>query len=89
MDPAAFEAALKADGYAEIETKTVLPNVANAAHAHPFAVRLLVLSGEMSVTAEGSKQTCHAGNVYSLAAGCEHAEQFGVEGCVYLVGRKR
>jgi len=89
MDTSAFETALKADGYGEIETKTVAPNVMNSAHAHAFSVRLLILSGELTVTANGSTRTCRAGDTFSLDAGCEHLEQFGPEGAVYLVGRKR
>lgn len=88
MDTSAFEAALKADGFAEIERKTVAPNVVNSVHTHPFAVRLLVLSGEMTVTANGSAHTCRSGDTFAMEPGCEHFEQYGVDGAVYLVGRK-
>ena len=88
MDTSVFEASLRADGYAEIEKKTVLPNVVNAVHTHPFAVRILVLSGEMSVTVDGAKHTCRAGDTFAMPAACEHFEQYGAEGSVYLVGRK-
>jgi quercetin dioxygenase-like cupin family protein len=89
METAAFEASLKAEGYSEIERKTVAPNVVNSVHTHPFAVRILVLSGEMSVTVDGAKHTCHSGDTFAMAPGCEHFEQYGPEGSVYLVGRKR
>ena len=88
MDTSAFEAALKADGFGEIEKKTVAPDVVNSVHTHPFAVRIFVLSGEMSVTANGAMHTCHAGDTFAMEAGCEHFEQYGAEGSVYLVGRK-
>lgn len=88
MDTAAFEAALKADGYTDIEKKTVAPNVANPVHAHAFGVRLLLLSGELTVTANGRAQTCRAGDSFDLEPGCQHAEQYGPEGAVYVVGRK-
>jgi quercetin dioxygenase-like cupin family protein len=87
-DTSAFEASLKAEGYGEVERKTVLPNVVNSVHTHPFAVRILVLSGEMSVTVNGAKHTCHAGDTFAMEPGCEHFEQYGPEGSVYLVGRK-
>ena len=89
MDTAAFEAALNADGYGEIEKKTVAPNVTNSAHAHPFAVRLMLLSGELTVISNGSARTCRSGYTFALEAGCEHVEQYGPEGATYLVGRKR
>ena len=88
MDTSAFEAALKADGFGEIERKTVAPNVVNSVHTHPFAVRLLVLSGELTVTANGSAHTCWSGDTFAMEPGCEHFEQYGAEGAVYLVGRK-
>jgi len=88
MDRSAFEAALKADGFGDIEQKTVAPNVANPVHTHPFAVRILVLSGEMTVTANGSAHTCRTGDTFAMEPGCEHFEQYGAEGSVYLVGRK-
>ena len=88
MDTSAFEASLKAEGYGEIERKTVTPNVVNAAHKHPFALRLLVLSGEICVTKDGVKHTCRVGDTFAMVAGCEHFEQYGPEGCVYLVSRK-
>ncbi|MEI8257878.1 MAG: cupin domain-containing protein [Deltaproteobacteria bacterium] len=89
MDTSAFEAALKADGFGEIETKSVAPNIVNSAHAHPFAVRFLVLSGEITVSANGAARTCRTGDTFSMDAGCEHVERLGPEGVTYLVGRKR
>jgi quercetin dioxygenase-like cupin family protein len=88
MDVSAFETAIKADGYDAIEKKTVAPNIVNSAHTHPFAVRLLVLSGELTVTTNGSAHTCRAGDSFALEPGCEHFEQYGAEGCTYLVARK-
>ena len=88
MDTSAFEAALKADGFGDIEKKAVAPNVLNPVHTHPFAVRILVLSGEMTVTANGAAHTCRSGETFAMEPGCEHFEQYGAEGSVYLVGRK-
>lgn len=48
----------------------------------------MVLSGEMTVTANGSAHTCRAGDTFAMDPGCEHFEQYGAEGAVYLVGRK-
>lgn len=88
MDTAAFEAALKADGFTDIETKTVAANVVNTVHAHNFDVRLMVLEGELTVTRDGVPKTCRAGDVFTLQANCEHAERYGKDGGVVLVGRK-
>lgn len=89
MDKTAFEAALKADGYGDIETKTKAPGEVNSAHSHPYAVRLMVLSGEITVTnTNGPARTCRAGDTFSLAADCEHFERYGAEGAVILAGKK-
>ena len=88
MDTSAFEAALKADGFGEIETKSVAPNIVNTAHKHAFDVRILVLEGEMTVTADGAPHACHAGDTFAMHAGCEHFESYGPEGSTYMVGRR-
>ena len=89
MDASAFEAALKADGFGEIERKTAAANVVNKAHTHPFDVRLMVLEGEMTVTAEGVPHTCRSGDTFAMQAGCQHFESYGPEGSTYIAGRKQ
>ena len=89
MDESAFEAALKADGFAEIEKKSVAADIVNSAHAHPFDVRLMVLEGEMTVTRDGVPHTCRPGDTFDMQAGCQHFESYGPQGSVYMVGRKR
>jgi hypothetical protein len=44
-----FEAALKADGFVEIETKTLPPRPANGEHGHHYDVRGMVLDGIFTV----------------------------------------
>ena len=89
MHPDAFEHALRHAGFAEVETKTLPPGLANTAHAHAFEVRALVLDGDITLTADGERRTYGPGDVFSMAAGREHAEQVGEAGVRYLVGRKR
>lgn len=88
MDTAAFESALRADGYTDIETKTVAPNVANSVHAHDYSVRILMLEGELTVNCDGVPQTCRAGDTIAVEAGRTHTELYGPKGGVLLVGRK-
>ena len=89
MDTTAFETALKADGYADIETKSVPANVANALHSHDYAVRILMLEGELTIGRDGVAQAYRAGDTISVDAGCEHTELYGPAGGRLLVGRKR
>ena len=88
MDTAAFEAELKRDGFLEVETKSMKPNVSVGAHVHPYDVRALVLEGEVTLTFEGRTQTCRVGDTLAMAAHCEHREQYGPHGVRYIVGRR-
>jgi quercetin dioxygenase-like cupin family protein len=89
MDTQAFSAALERDGFSEISTRTQDALRENTAHSHPFEVRALMLEGELSLTFEGRTQLCRPGDVFTMKAGCEHAEKFGPQGATYLVGRKQ
>ncbi len=88
MDLTAFKAALQQDGYTEIDTRKMEPNLYNAPHSHPFHVRAQMTSGELTLSWEGQQRTFRAGEVFTMTAGCEHTEWFGPEGAEYVVGRK-
>ena len=89
MDTKEFSATLSRDGYTEISTRNQAPLLENSAHSHPFDVRALMLSGEMTLSYEGKTQVCRAGDVFTMQAGCEHAEKFGPDGASYLAGRRQ
>lgn len=84
----AFEAGLQADGFVELQTREIPAGTHNDDHAHPFEVRALMLDGELQLTCDGRTATYLAGDVFTMAAGKPHAEQFGPAGASYLVGRK-
>ena len=88
MDKNEFDAKLRADGYREIETKSVTPRPANEGHGHPFAVRGLVLAGAFTVIQDSKATTYRPGEVFKVAAGHVHSEEVGPEGAQILVGRK-
>jgi quercetin dioxygenase-like cupin family protein len=83
-----FEDELKRDGFTDIETKSVESNKRVGQHSHPFDVRAKVLAGEITLTCAGVSRTYRTGDVFSMEAGCEHAEQCGPNGVTYTVGRK-
>jgi quercetin dioxygenase-like cupin family protein len=89
MNTETFEAALRRDGFAEIETKSVDANKHVPAHSHAFDVRALVLDGEITLTYEGTARTYRPGDTFTMAAGCEHVEDLGPAGVTYLVGRRK
>jgi quercetin dioxygenase-like cupin family protein len=88
MDTAVFEASLKSAGYGAISTSKGPANKLTTPHAHDFDVRALVLSGELTLTTDGVARTYRAGDVFEMAAGCVHSEQYGPEGSESLVGRR-
>ena len=89
MNPSSFETRLRADGYDDIETKQLPAGTDNTAHDHPYDVCALVLEGEITLTVDGAARAYRNGDVFTMAAGCRHAELIGGEGVRYLVGRRR
>jgi quercetin dioxygenase-like cupin family protein len=88
MNKQEFEARLKAEGYSEIEAKSLQPRPANDEHGHPFAVRGLVVSGAFTVKQGDISRTYRPGEIFSVAAGQDHTEEIGPEGAEVVVGRK-
>ena len=87
MDTATFEASLRNAGY-EIGTSKGTPSKVTQAHSHDFDVRALVLSGELTLTTEGTSRTYRGGDIFEMPAGCVHSEQYGPDGSEALVGRR-
>ena len=89
MNADEFRNALRADGFGEIEVKSLAAGTRNEEHAHPFEVRALVLEGRIALTVDAVKRAYDAGQVFTMAPGCPHFEEVGPQGVRYLVGRKR
>jgi len=88
MQTPTFEEELRRDGFGDVETKSVEGNKCVGNHSHPFDVRAKVLSGEITLTFDGASHTYRAGDVFTMTAGCEHAELCGPAGITYTVGRR-
>lgn len=89
MDEPSFRAQVQQDGYGDFAVREWEPNTVHEQHTHDYAVRLLVLQGELSVTTVAETRTCRAGDTGSLDARVPHAEKVGPEGVRFLVGRKQ
>jgi quercetin dioxygenase-like cupin family protein len=89
MNAADFETGLQRAGYLDVETKQAQPDLTTQPHSHPFDVRALVLAGEVTLTTQGQSRTYRTGEIFEMAAGCEHSERHGPEGTKYLVGRRK
>ena len=88
MDQTAFAKQLADEGFDEILTKSSPPGKYADAHSHPYAVKALVLEGDITLGVAGQLTTYRAGETFSMAAGCEHTERCGAQGFSFLVGRK-
>jgi quercetin dioxygenase-like cupin family protein len=88
MDTTAVASNWQREGYLEIVTRQVMPNVSKEPHAHPFDARGLMLAGELTLTWEGQTRTFRVGDTFDMPAGCMHREQFGPEETTFLLGRR-
>ena len=88
MDQTAFRSELARDGFDEVDTRSIAPDLYNPSHSHAFEVRALMLAGELTLAWADQQRTFKPGEIFTMAAGCEHTEWFGPEGATYLVGRK-
>jgi len=88
MNTAEFESALKRDGFNEISTVGFRAGHDLPDHSHPYALRALVLEGEIHITVEGKETTYRPGEVFALLPGVHHTER-SPAGVRFLIGRKR
>ena len=88
MDAAAFQKALRDDGY-EVVERAWEPNRVVPEHSHPFDARVMVLDGEVTLSWQGQSRTCRSGDVFTMAAGVPHTEAYGPSGARFLSGRRR
>ena len=83
-----FVAGLQADGFGEIETRSLPAGHSTAEHGHHFSVRAKVLEGALTLTVDGLSRRYGPGEVFTMDADRLHAEDIGADGVRYLVGRK-
>ena len=78
-----------ADGqFNEVLEKSLAADDHNAAHSHPFDVRALVTQGDITLTIDEVRTQYREGEIFTMVAGCTHAENVGSSGVTYLVGRR-
>jgi hypothetical protein len=91
MDPPSlpeFEAAARREGYDEVAERIWPANAVVATHEHPFAVKAIVVAGEMWLTHGGRTQHLRAGDRFELERSVPHAERYGAEGATYWAARR-
>jgi quercetin dioxygenase-like cupin family protein len=88
MDTGAFRQRLRREGYIEGDAKYLEPGMINAEHDHACDICGLVLEGEIALTIEGVETCYRPGEVFTMPAGCVHAEKIGAAGVRYVIGRR-
>ncbi len=84
----AFETAAKAQGFDEVLERKWAPAMVLDTHTHPFAVRALVVQGEMWLTVGDEVRHLLPGDEFTLDHGVPHAERYGDAGATYWVARR-
>lgn len=83
-----FRAAALADGFDEVLERVWPPDAVLDTHTHPFAVRALVVRGEMWLTVDGQTRHLAAGSPFVLDRDVLHAERYGADGATVRVARR-
>ena len=82
----AFESDLRREGF-EVSYGGEKGGFTEELHAHDFDARIMVLSGEITLTRDNKAETFRAGDHCEIPAGCQHTTKVGPEGVAYVVGK--
>lgn len=84
----AFKKQARAQGYDEVVERVWAPSTIVESHVHPFAVRALVVQGEMWLTVGAATRHLVPGDEFTLERDAPHAERYGPEGATYWAARR-
>lgn len=84
----AFEAQALMQGFDAALCRDWAPDTQVATHAHPFAVKAVMVQGELWLTLEGRTRHLTPGDWFELAAEVPHEERYGPQGATYWVARR-
>lgn len=85
---AAFETQARGQGFDEVVERVWPPSTTLDSHTHPFAVRALVVQGEMWLTVGGDTRHLRPGDEFTLERSVPHAERYGPAGATYWAARR-
>jgi quercetin dioxygenase-like cupin family protein len=83
-----FESTTRAEGFDEVLVREWKPGQVLDTHTHPFAVKALVVSGELWLTQGAQVRHLKAGDGFELAREVPHAERYGAQGATFWVARR-
>ena len=82
-----FESAARAQGCGEVLKREWPALAVLQSHTHRFAVRALVVQGEMWLTVGDATRHLRPGDRFEVAREVPHSERYGAEGATFWVGR--
>lgn len=85
---AQFEAEARSEGFDDVLERVWPPDTALTEHTHPFAVKALMVKGEMWLTVGDDTQHLLPGHPFTVARDQPHAERYGPTGATYWVARR-
>lgn len=89
MNASDFEQHLAAEGFSAPTPGDYEAGRFNPPHEHPFEVRGLILTGEMTITPVGGQAVRYRpGEIFKMPLREPHSEQVGAQGCSYLYGTR-
>lgn len=77
-----------AEGFDEVVERVWAADAVASDHSHPFAVKALVVQGEMWLTSPDGCQHLRPGDSFTLGADIDHDERYGREGATYWAARR-
>ena len=83
-----FKARASAEGFDEVVERKWEPLTNLGAHTHPFAVKALVVQGEMWLTVDSEARQLLPGDEFTIDHGVSHSERYGPEGATYWAARR-
>jgi mannose-6-phosphate isomerase-like protein (cupin superfamily) len=83
-----FAADARAEGFDEVLERRWAPATVLQTHTHPFALKALVVQGEMWLTVDAEARHLRPGDSFALERNVPHAERYGPEGATYWVARR-
>lgn len=84
-----FTAQARAQGFDEVLERKWPPSTVLESHTHPFAVKALVVQGEMWLSVGEDTRHLRPGDEFAVERDVPHSERYGPEGATYWVARRR
>lgn len=84
----AFQTEALALGFDEVLEREWAAGTVLDTHTHPFAVKAIVVRGEMWLSVGADTRHLRPGDTFALDCDVPHAERYGNEGAAYWVARR-